>query len=664
MTNKRQAPDGLRQGMSVRAMSRMSPATLNAETRSVDFVAATETPAEVFSWEHGDFVREIILASGMELPGNGQVPLLDSHSRGSVEDVLGSMRGFRVEGGQIVGTAFFAKSQKAYDTYNKVAEGHLTDVSVGYQPTDSVMIPDGETLVDGGRTYAGPMLLTRKWRLFEVSVTGIGADPNAKARSAEVPPAEPQAVEPEPISEVTTSREAETIQEETTVENENKTPVSTPPANIDQIKAEAVKAEQARSAGIITLCERHNMPELAKAMIADGTTEERAAVKILEAMATKTPAVGPKIEGGATDSEKFRAAAVDGMLIRSSFKIEKPAAGAEDFSRAGFRMLAREVLNRRGINTRFMSDVQLIDTALRLRGFGQGTSDFDNICANVASKAAMIGYQAAPNQWKRWVKTGSLPNFQAAKRVRVSDIPAMAIVPEGAALGVGVMSDSGEAITLVTYGTQLTLTRQLMINDTTDSLDIFKGFGQMTGGLINSLPYALLNANGNLSDSVALFAKTTNRGPIAGNQGTQGTISDGTLSELKKLMHSQTGPKGLKLNLMPKFLLCGSAYMNTAEIFTASQYLPVASTTYGGSQIKNNHNNLELIADANISGNYWFLAADPGIAPTVETAFLDGNESPTITEVDNAGGVLGRTYYCFIDATSKVLDFRGLAANL
>ena len=447
---------------------------------------------------------------------------------------------------------------------------------------------------------------------------------------------------------------------------------NTPPApvvDLEQVKAEARRAEtervqEIRKAAVILGDESE---ETVSDLIARGVETADALRAIIAKAAAKSQplakSAAPAIEMGAQDSEKFRAAATDAFLIRSGFSVKAPAPGSEQMRGIGFHAIAREALNRVGINTRWMTGAQLIDTVLNRRNFGQGTSDFDAICANVASKAAMLGYSMYIPEWKKWCKVGSLSNFLAAKRIKSSDLPAMAIVPEGAQVGVGVMSDTGESIALATYAVQLTLTRQLLINDTTDSFDMFKKFGARSMDLINSLPYAILEANGNLSDSVALFAKTTNRGPIAGNQGTQGAISDTTLTELKKLMHSQTAPKGSKMNVKARFLLTGSAYMNTAQIFTSSQALPVASTTYGAA-VANTHNNLEAIADSNISGNHWYLAADPNLVDTVEVAFLDGQESPTITEVENANGILGRTYLGFIDATAKALDFRGLAANL
>jgi hypothetical protein len=124
-------------------------------------------------------------------------------------------------------------------------------------------------------------------------------------------------------------------------------------------------------------------------------------------------------------------------------------------------------------------------------------------------------------------------------------------------------------------------------------------------------------------------------------------------------MFAQAAPNGVKLNLSPRFLLTGAAYKTQAEIVVGSVALPDA--TYS-SAVKNPYNTLVAVADANITGNKWFLACDPMQNPTVEVAFLDGQQQPTITQ-EETSEILGICFTAFIDATAKALDFRGLFYN-
>jgi hypothetical protein len=163
----------------------VQPSTYDEEAGTVRFVAATERPTKVFDWEELDLVDEVLLMDGMELPSD-RVPLLDGHSRFQVSDVLGSATDFRsstVDGFKAVEPLVaFSGVSKAKNAAQLVREGHLTDMSVGYRVLETERVPKGETKTIKGSKYEGPVRVTTKWQLKEVSLTPIGADALAKAR--------------------------------------------------------------------------------------------------------------------------------------------------------------------------------------------------------------------------------------------------------------------------------------------------------------------------------------------------------------------------------------------------------------------------------------------------------------------------------------------------
>jgi hypothetical protein len=169
--------------LTTRSTMGIVPKSLREEDRSVEFVASTERPVRVFDWERGEPVDEVLLSSGLIIPANGQVPFQDAHARNSVADTLGSMRQFRDESGMKIGRAFFSRKPKAVEAFQDVQDGHLTDVSVGYEPTASAYIPRGETQIIQGRSYSGPVKVTTRAILKEVSLCAVGADPDAKVRA-------------------------------------------------------------------------------------------------------------------------------------------------------------------------------------------------------------------------------------------------------------------------------------------------------------------------------------------------------------------------------------------------------------------------------------------------------------------------------------------------
>lgn len=163
------------------------PATINESARSVQVVASTEAPAVVFDWDSWRPVTEVLLMGGCQMPATGQVPLLDSHSRYSVSDVIGSFRSMRIESGpegpQLVGEAVFSGTDDGEKPWRKMCEGHLTDVSIGYEVIAYTDIKAGETATFDGREFEGPLRVSTQWRIFELSPCPIGADDNAKFRA-------------------------------------------------------------------------------------------------------------------------------------------------------------------------------------------------------------------------------------------------------------------------------------------------------------------------------------------------------------------------------------------------------------------------------------------------------------------------------------------------
>lgn len=163
------------------------PATLDEQSRSVEVVASTEEPVWVMDWESWQPVREVLLMSGCRLPQAGRLVLLDAHSRCSVSNVLGSFRQLRIErnaaGAQLAGRMIFAGTPDVQPAWQKVVEGHLTDVSIGYEVRAFRELKAGETFEADGRVFEGPLRVVTDWALFELSLCPIGADPAAQVRA-------------------------------------------------------------------------------------------------------------------------------------------------------------------------------------------------------------------------------------------------------------------------------------------------------------------------------------------------------------------------------------------------------------------------------------------------------------------------------------------------
>lgn len=168
---------------------------LPMERKDIDFekgiptIATTEEPALVVDWERWEIVREILPMRFMEAPNDDKVPFLDSHNRSSLDRVKGSASNFKVDGNKLMARVFISETEK--DLRQKIKEGHIDSVSIGYR-TDSeqtIEVPKGKAIKVDGMTFKNeftdgiPMLVRTWWKTHELSGVAIGADEAAKFKS-------------------------------------------------------------------------------------------------------------------------------------------------------------------------------------------------------------------------------------------------------------------------------------------------------------------------------------------------------------------------------------------------------------------------------------------------------------------------------------------------
>jgi hypothetical protein len=169
--------------------------SVNESERSIEAVLVTENPVPVYDWERGQFVDEILTMAGMRAVD--QVPLLDNHSRWSLDDVFGSIRNIRVERDELVVRLFFADLSGLKDDSNakeierawtKVKQRHQREVSAGYRVFEATTIPAGQSDTIRGKRYTAgrrPLRVATDWIVREGSLTPVAADQSATTRSEE-----------------------------------------------------------------------------------------------------------------------------------------------------------------------------------------------------------------------------------------------------------------------------------------------------------------------------------------------------------------------------------------------------------------------------------------------------------------------------------------------
>lgn len=648
------------------------PTTLDAASRSVAVTCATENPVRVMDYETYTPVDEILLMSGCMVPEGRQVPLLDSHARYSTDSVIGSCRGLNISGQELLGRAHFADDPDVDKVFNKLRGGHITDFSIGYTIDEVIRLNAGESTSINGRDYAGPLRLVTSWTVKELSICPIGADPAAKARALgqnlgdksnpEIP-TQPLAGQPAPKNKddamdkrLRAFLESRGLPKDATEDQawEHFRALETAPdtAQLDTALNAAIASERQRVFEIATMGRTFNCETQAASLIAEGASIDSARAKIMEHIATATPAATPgfRVQVGTDERDKFRTAAEDALCLRAGISIAAPAEGAVDLRGYSLRELARHSLQ--------LANQPTGGDIMEMLGRAMTTGDLPNILANVANKSLFTGYDTAGETWAEWCDTGSVNDFKTNTLAMASELSDLDQITEEQPYKYGEMSDAKEQYSIATYGKLFAVNRTAIINDDLGAITtIPMKHGEAAARKVGDIAYAVLTANGTMRDSKALFHTDH------GNIGSAAVISETTIAEAIKLMKLQKDlASKRRLNIRAEYYIGPATQEGLAEIF-------FNSTVFSGSGVGSTRSNpyagnrFKRVYDARLddaSTTAYYLAGPKG--KTVTVFFLGGKQTPYL-ETRQGWSVDGAEFKVRIDAGAKALDWKALVKN-
>jgi phage major head subunit gpT-like protein len=153
-------------------------------------------------------------------------------------------------------------------------------------------------------------------------------------------------------------------------------------------------------------------------------------------------------------------------------------------------------------------------------------------------------------------------------------------------------------------------------------------FGVAAKRMESDAVYSLITANGAMSDTVALFHADHN------NLGSAAALGSDGLSAGRTAMRTQKGLNGERIDATPAFLLAPVALETTADILLRSAALPTAEMSSG--VVNPWAGKLTPVADPHLddaSETAWYLLAHPNQVPTIEVAYLEGEEQPYVEEM-------------------------------
>ena len=659
-------------GLSIRG-----PSTLDREERSLEMVMASETPVRMFDWETGESVPEVLLAKGCTMPK--QVPLLDTHSRYSTSDVLGSVRSKRVEdGGFVIGRAIFSSTPKAEEAFVKYEEGHLTDFSAGYRINDVTRVKKGQTVEIDGRAWRGPVNVVTSWTLKEVSCCPIGADAKAKARSDQQnnnSTMEEIEMENERFDklESTVGQIAQAVQGltetvKTVVDSQRNFDANED--ELEKLRREAVakpeivrRKEKERIQAIDLMVEKLSastgvdFEDIRAEMIEQGTTENDAYKRCLDRIATAKPSdmsTGIRVSITKDERDKTRDAAIDGILLRSGVATDKVRDPETEYQTMSMLELAKNRCLVFGQGIRGMDQMAIFQRAL-------STSDFANILADVANKALLEGFENAEETYQVWADTsGRVNDFKTHVFARASEAPNLVqINPDGGEYQYGKVTDAKESVAVVDYGIIVPFTRAAMVNDDLGALaDIREKLGAASRRKYGDLVYAVVTGNPVMGTGNTLFHDNHSN-----QKASAGAAPDvAGLNVAAAAMATQKDLQGIQnLNIRPQYILAPWALKGTVDnlLVTTNPVKVEASVTNPWSYLTPVYES-RLDANPTIGTTAWYLAARKGM--TVKLFTLNGQMTPLV-ETQAGWAVDGMEFKARITAAAKAVDYRGLYYN-
>jgi HK97 family phage prohead protease len=667
-------PDTLLLPVIGRAAS-VRPESINAEARTVEIVWTTGATVQRRRWEGWDEIREydeelIVTPQAVRLERmNGGVPFLDSHDGWSLRSVLGAVEpgSVRIEGGQGTATIRLTSAPDAADTVHRILEKTVRHVSVGYRVHRYEI-----TKREGQRELWRAV----DWEPMEVSAVAMPADPGAhiRAAGAAVPDLTPCTLtrSDTPAAPAAHHKEAAMPNDTLLPGSEPDATRSLPPSPAPVVpaptapSADTIRAEERqRAAEITTLCQRHGLGlDFGADLIARGVALDAARSAILDRLVAQNPTtrgaeITPARVGGPSSTDLgFRDAVTEALLHRHEPGRTPLSTDAREFRGLTLMEMARIAVERRGINTRGMSKMELATEALMGRasvGY-HATADFPFLLANVANKTLRSAYESTPRTFTAWARQATITDFKQVQRTQLGGAPDLQRVPESGEFTYGTIGEGREVYSLLTYGRIVGITRQTLINDDLDAFTrVPSAFGASAADLESDLVYSILTTNPLMGDGLALFVAGH------GNLGTAAAITETSLAEAYRLFGNQRGLEGRQISIQPRYILTppGTRSVEARKNVTATTPMAVAGVNAFAGR-------LEPIEEPRLipaaGADPWFLVADPSRIDTVEYGYLEGNTGP-YTETRTGFEVDGIEIKARHDFATKAIDWRGMLRN-
>jgi phage major head subunit gpT-like protein len=644
------------QSMSLpRLEARFAPSTWNPDTRTVELSWGRGVEVERFDWRTDlRYIERLTMdPSAVDLSRlNAGAPLLDTHGRWSLDDVIGAVERAWIENGEGRAVVRFSAREDVAPVLRDVQDGILRNVSVGYVVDDWQ-----ESRDEKGRVVRTAL----RWTPHEISLVPIPADASAQVRAAGGALASSSGG-----ADSREGRMADTTNEP-----------ATSPVDEATIRAAAAEAERARIASLdaplakaralglnetalVALrgraIEEGMDAEAFQTLLFDALVKSRAVDEEARAAERSMPGFQPQPVSQYGHSWEDPSIVIDAMATaiaaREMSAIRNKLGDGKWRDYAGMRPsdMLIELARVRGENVTVRDRMRLISRAFH------STSDFPLLLANAGNKMLEAGYALASPSYRRFFARRRFNDFKPHSFLSVGDFPGLVELRPGGEITRGTISEKRELISAKSYARGVAITREALVND---DLGAFTDFASLIGRRVadweNATAYALVNlASGDGPTLAEGNAPVFGTGAGRNNKAaTATTVTASSLGAGFNAIKNQTSLDGLKLNLEPRFLVCSPVQEFVAAQFASSSVVPSSAGNVNVFAAR-----FEVVSDSNIPANRWYLFADPASAPVYVHGYVGDAEAPSI-RVGQPLGVDGTIIEVVHDFAVGAIDYRG-----
>jgi len=572
---------------------------------------------------------------------NNNAPLLNSHGRSNLSNILGVVEAGSAKTDGKLGTATvrFSKRADVEPIFRDVQDKIIKNVSVGFLVHLIERLPPDDKS-EGLRIHRAV-----DWEPTEISLVTIGADAGACVRG------DADLYEKYYPCKIIDRKGA-------SMPNEYQNIGAGPAANpYENVKPSAAELHRVRT--ITDLCRQNQLPEnFREELLVSGTSVQEVRQRVLDKLSQITERTPIRSGfGGAFVTDADLNPAHRRELIAEALAERHAGLKASDRARSFIGMgvvdIARMLMEERGERTTGLRPGEIITRTLT-------TSDLPELLTGAGNRVLRDAYMAHQSGIMAVFKQTTNDDFRARQVLATSEAPELLEVKQGAEYKYGAMAETKESYALATYGRIMGISRQGLINDDLGAFaSMSRQYGQAASELVAKTLTELVHSNPTLAQSQAQVFSSTHLNLTTGT--TAAAVNIDNIGVGVAAMRLQRGISGnIALGLGPKYLLVPASKEQLARQYTSQAYQPTEAGSVNP-WAKELVPVVEPRLDA-LSTSAWYLFADPATFTCFEYAYLAGEEGPQIgfREGFNIDGV---EFKVRLDLGAGAVEYRGAHKN-